>query len=214
MKRQAIPSPDSTGIPESADVDQLRQITSTLVDHPAKAIEPAGRPRAAVAIVLQKKPGGLHALLIERSANEHDYWSGQIALPGGRIEPSDPGPQHTAERETMEELGLDLSVARFLGRLDDIAPEGLNIVVSCFVYTMAHEPVLHPDPREVADAFWFPLAELDDPAGRSQVRFVFQGRRRRYPAVSIRGCKERQLWGITYCLLHQLKKAVGTVSGQ
>ncbi|WP_243373685.1 CoA pyrophosphatase [Geotalea sp. SG265] len=209
MKIQAISSRPERHHGLGADgMDPFQQIQHVLGRHRPRTVKPDDRAHAAVAMILRERLDGLSVLLIQRSLNEKDFWSGQIGLPGGRTESADNGPMDTAERETREELGLDLSDARYLGRLKDLAPKGLNIVVSCFVYALRDEPVLHPDPLEVAEAFWFPLRDLDNPAGRARIRFLFKGRMRSYPAVSIPGPQERQLWGITYDLLQQIKKAI------
>jgi 8-oxo-dGTP pyrophosphatase MutT (NUDIX family) len=159
-------------------------------------------------LILEEQPSGLNVLLIERSTNTNDYWSGQIGLPGGRTETIDTSPQHTAERETREEIGLDLSTTQFLGRLDDIAPGGLKIVISCFVYAVNDHPVLRPDKSEIADAFWIPARELKNPARISSVEFIFRNRLRRFPALRVADDKGQPLWGITYNLLRKFNKVV------
>ncbi len=97
---------------------------STLIDHPtfrrlrhALATRPAilapddGAPRrAAVALVLRRTADDVvELLLIKRSEREDDPWSGHVALPGGRRDPSDATLQDTAIRETLEETGIDLA---------------------------------------------------------------------------------------------------------
>jgi 8-oxo-dGTP pyrophosphatase MutT (NUDIX family) len=77
---------------------------------------------AAVAAVLRVVEGTVELLFIKRSEHEGDPWSGHMAFPGGRHEPHDASLEATACRETMEELSLDLSRGRLLGRLDDLAP--------------------------------------------------------------------------------------------
>lgn len=149
-------------------------------------------------------------LFIKRSTNENDYWSGQIGFPGGRTESCDSTLRHTAERETREEIGLDLSTAQYLGRLSDISPGGLQIVISCFVYAVNQHPVLSPDDREIADAFWIPVRELDNPARLSHVEIVVRNRLRRFPAIRLSDNKEQSLWGLTYRLLRNLNKLVNT----
>ncbi|GCF85512.1 coenzyme A pyrophosphatase [Geobacter sp. SVR] len=187
-------------------MDQIKQISAALNSHPPRIIEPGGRARAAVALILRDESNGLNGLFIERSSNENDPWSGHIALPGGRAEESDRGPRHTAERETQEEIGLNLSAARYLGRLSDIAPGGLNIVISCFVYAVTEEPILYPDRHEIAEVSWFPVGELDRAARHSHVEFMFRGRMRRFPAVEMWRENKQQMWGITYRLLRNLNK--------
>ena len=67
-----------------------------------------GTREAAVAAIL--RPGDhTEALFILRASREGDPWSGQMAFPGGHKDPEDISIRHTAERETWEEIGLDLS---------------------------------------------------------------------------------------------------------
>lgn len=189
---------------------QIQLISKALNSHPLRIIEPCGRAHAAVAMILEEQPTGLNILFIERSRNEKDYWSGQIGFPGGRVENYDSSLKETAERETWEEIGLDLSAAQYLGRLSDIVPGGLQIVISCFVYAVKHHPVLHPAQKEIADAFWIPVRKLVNPARRSQVNFTFRNRLRRFPALKLRDNKEQPLWGLTYRLLRNLNKLLNT----
>lgn len=117
-------------------MNKIEHICTALNNHPIRIIETGGRTHASVALILEEQSSGLSILLIERSTNTNDFWSGQIGLPGGRSEISDKSPQQTAEQETSEEIGLDLSTTQFLGRLNDIAPGGLKVVISCFVYAV------------------------------------------------------------------------------
>ncbi len=189
-------------------MNKIQQIRMALTSHQPRIIEPGGRAHAAVALILEEQSDRLSILFIKRSTNENDYWSGQIGLPGGRTESCDSTTGHTAERETREEIGLDLSTAHYLGRLSDIAPGGLQIVISCFVYAVNQRPVLSPDDREIADAFWVPVRDLVNPARRSQVDFTFRNRQRSFPAVRTDDDNEPPLWGITYRLLRDFNKII------
>src|SRR5688572_15001632 len=79
-------------------------------------------PAAAVAAILREVPGMSAAELffIRRAEHPQDPWSGHIAFPGGRRDPGDPNLLATAMRETLEEVGIDLSRAKLLGRLPDV----------------------------------------------------------------------------------------------
>lgn len=189
-------------------MNTIQQIGTALTNHQSRIIEPGGRAHAAVALILEEQPAGLNILFIERSSNENDYWSGQIGFPGGRVENCDRSLKETVERETREEIGLDLSAAHYLGRLSDIAPGGLQIVVSCFVYAVKDHPVLHLARDEIADAFWVSAGEFSNRARVAQVEFFVRNRFRRFPALRLRDTKEQPLWGLTYRLLRNLNKRV------
>jgi len=189
-------------------VNKADRIYRELKNRPVHLIEPSGRPHSAVAIILTETANGPAVLLMERATNEHDLWSGQIGFPGGRMEKRDSGPRQTAERETREELGVDLSAAGYLGRLSDLVPGGLSMVVSCFVYRVEQPPALYLDHDEVARAFWFPLREMENPARRTHVDLHFRGRSRRFPAVGLGGETVQPLWGISYRLLRNLCKVM------
>lgn len=189
-------------------MERIQRIGRQLESHGCHLIETAGRAHAAVALILNEQQSGLNILFIERSTNANDVWSGQIALPGGRVESRDQGPRETAERETREELGVNLSGARYLGRLNDVVPGGVPIVVSCFAYAVDQPPALHPDPEEVAEAFWLPLRELGESSRRSQVEFMFRKRLRRFPSAKIPHGTEKELWGITYRVLRNLNRVI------
>src|SRR5215471_21768996 len=76
---------------------------------------------AAVAAILRDREGEAEVLLIRRAQKTGDPWSGHMAFPGGRQDPSDLDLLHTAVRETQEEVGLELSPGRnLIGRLDDL----------------------------------------------------------------------------------------------
>src|SRR5512140_1799579 len=69
---------------------------------------PAGR-KAAVAAIVRDSRDGAELLFIRRAEHPRDPWSGQMGLPGGRVDPGDPSPFAAAVRETAEEIGLDLA---------------------------------------------------------------------------------------------------------
>lgn len=189
-------------------MESIQHIKNALNSHPVRIIEPGGRAQASVALILEEQPAGLNILFIERSANENDCWSGQIGFPGGRAEYGDSNLKHTAERETREELGFDLSTAQYLGRLSDIAPGSLQIVVSCFVYAVTLNPVMQLDYHEIADAFWIPIREFNNPSRRSHVQFSVRDRLRKFPALILTEGNKQPLWGLTYRLLRNLNKLI------
>ena len=159
-------------------------------------------PNAAVAAILTQDPDpGI--LFIHRVAHEGDPWSGHIAFPGGRIEETDRSPRSAAERETMEEVGLDLGDSRLLGRLSDLTGSTIPVCVSCHVYSLPSIPDLSPN-EEVEDAFSMRLSELADWQRWVEADFTIRGETKPYPAIDLGLEGKPLLWGLTYRFVIQL----------
>lgn len=184
------------------------KIQAGLVAHSPLVLDADDKKKAAVAVVLNVCGDGLRLLFIERAAHPKDPWSGHIAFPGGTIEVTDRDLKHTAERETMEELGLDLSVADYLGRLDDVTGATLPVQVSGFVYGVYGEVVLCPN-DEVCEAFWTPFSHLMDLDRRCVLQLKNWQPLREAPAIDLLGAGRPVLWGLTYRLVAQLLGFVG-----
>ncbi len=166
------------------------------------------RTHAAVALILRASPEGPDVLFIERAAHDADPWSGNLGFPGGKVEKEDSGAREAAGRETLEEIGLDLGGARYLGRLSDIAGAHLPIRVSCFVYGLVSSADFTLS-DEVRTVFWVPLADLADPALHLVAPVQFSGKTLTSPAIFIPEARQTPLWGITYRLVMQFLDILG-----
>lgn len=165
---------------------------------------------AVVAAILRGSEHGAEVLLIRRSEDERDPWSGHMALPGGHRDPSDADLLSTAVRETLEEIGLDLgSAAELVGRLEGtraVARErALDFTIYPLVFALSSdfEPALNP--KEVAEIVWAPVAHLLSPAAQSSVQYVIRDQRHQFPAFDVDG---RKVWGLTYRILQNLLAVV------
>lgn len=187
------------------------QLLRALAD-PASERPLEGARVAAIALILLEQEGALNALLIERAQREGDPWSGHIALPGGHVEPGDLSLQRTAERETFEEVGLDLARSgERMGRLSDCAPvRGVPIAVRPFVYLLPTLPVLTPN-AEVRRALWVPVGPLQRGDRRTTYRFSRAGQDFEFPAWDIDG---GVVWGLTYRVVAEFLAKLALVSGQ
>jgi 8-oxo-dGTP pyrophosphatase MutT (NUDIX family) len=186
----------------------IEDVRRSLAGHEPDIIPPGDRGRAAVALVLRSRGSGLEVLLIRRVEAEGDRWSGHIAFPGGRVGVEDANPRQTAERETLEEVGVDLARAQYLGRLDDVAGGVAAIVVSAFVYAVCRAPPLEPN-WEVEQAFWLPIAKLLEAERHVQRSYTYHGHEVMLPAIRVLEGEAPVLWGLTYRFLEVFLQLVG-----
>ena len=190
----------------------LEQIEAALRGHVPRRLPPpaATRDRASVALVLAGPSAGLDLCLIQRTRRAGDPWSGHVALPGGRADPSDRDARAVAERETLEEIGLALGDARHLGALDELPLRRevpTDAVLSPFVYHVGEtRPALRPDPGEVADAGWLPLAALWDPERITSVAWTRAGRSLSFPGIR---WNDATVWGLTLRVLAAFAEQLG-----
>jgi 8-oxo-dGTP pyrophosphatase MutT (NUDIX family) len=161
--------------------------------------------KAAVAAMLREVPGDVELLFIRRSEHPRDPWSGQMGLPGGRVDPGDASPLAAALRETREEIGLDLeALGRPLGRLSEVRthlPLGsVPHSVIPFAFAVDGEPVFRPN-HEVQEAIWVPLSFLTDRGNRASFTWVRKGLPLPMPCYTFRG---RVIWGLTLRIVDEL----------
>ncbi len=130
-------------------------VVAALDGFPRRAVDPAGRAAAAVAIALV----GGDAFLLTRRAETLRRHAGQWALPGGRTDPGESAPD-AARRELAEELGLALGPDAVLGLLDDYATRS-GFVITPVVLWVDGADDLTPNPAEVGEVHRVPVADLD-----------------------------------------------------
>ena len=171
---------------------------------------PPGMRQAAIAVILIEQEHALEVLLIERAIREGDPWSGHMALPGGHADPTDADLGATAERETLEEVGLDLRrLGERLGRLADTPPvRGVPLAVRPFVYLLQTRPQLSLS-SEVEQALWVPVAPLLAGQRRTTFSLVRGGQSLKFPAWDIKG---HLVWGLTYRVLDEFFQRLNAVS--
>ncbi|MCB1646867.1 MAG: CoA pyrophosphatase [Pseudomonadales bacterium] len=157
---------------------------------------------AAVAAIL--KPGEhTEALFILRASKDGDPWSGHMAFPGGHKDATDLSVRHTAERETWEEIGLDLTQhARYLGQLDQVRanPRGRNIdmVVTPVVYLLESDDFVLKPNHEVADVLWGSLNDMYRGHVLDQRHFHVGTDSASFPGYTV---GEQFVWGLTFRML-------------
>ena len=161
---------------------------------------------AVVGILLYQEPADeINTLLIHRIERNNDPWSGQIGLPGGRVEKFDGSTKEALEREVREEVGLELSeVGELLGLLSVGHPgRRTEMKVQPWVYSLHRRPKVTIGP-EVQHAFWVSLSKLPSLKGTSEVEI--SGTRISVEAFLVDG---RVVWGFTYRVLNELLAVPG-----
>lgn len=178
---------------------------------PAEGVSEPGA-RAAVAAILRERPGGEAELFfIQRAEHPKDPWSGHIAFPGGRHEPTDASLLATAIRETQEEVGLDLTRAELVGRLPDVPAFSRSkrgrLVVTPWVFAMRGEPAVTPN-EEVQSVIWTPFSTLARGEGRGTYAFTYEDKPYELPCIRLEP-GQKVLWGMTYRMLETMLEALG-----
>jgi 8-oxo-dGTP pyrophosphatase MutT (NUDIX family) len=154
---------------------------------------------AAVLIPVVDRRDGATVILTKRNEKLRSH-SGQVAFPGGRIDPSDASPEDAALRETEEEIGLDRSFVDVVGRLPDyVSGSGFRVAPILGIVRPGFLLTLNED--EVEDAFEVPLAFIMDEANHSRESREWQGRVRHFYTMPY---GDRYIWGLTAGIIRML----------
>jgi 8-oxo-dGTP pyrophosphatase MutT (NUDIX family) len=169
-------------------------------------LDPESRPTelraltpAAVLAPIVRRPEGWTLLLTQRAETMPTH-AGQVAFPGGRVQPEDAGPVETALREAEEEVGVSRRLFRPIGGIDPWET-GTGYRITPIVAFIEPGFTLRPDPREVAAVFETPLEFLFNPANHETREGEFRGQKRTYYAMPHNG---RFIWGATAGMIRAL----------
>lgn len=173
------------------------------LDAPSPAPPPDRRP-AAVLLLFDARTSELPLLFMQRTDHLRHH-PGQIAFPGGSVEPTDASPVDAALREAQEETGIAPANVQVVGTLPPLVTAVSERWLTPVVGLQHEDVALRPDPFEVALLFHVGLARLltaphevrllERDAGRRPVHFYRAG--------------DRTIWGVTAAILHELLHRLG-----
>jgi 8-oxo-dGTP pyrophosphatase MutT (NUDIX family) len=154
---------------------------------------------AAVLIPVVDHKDGATVILTKRTEKLRHH-SGQVAFPGGSIDPTDASAEDAALRETEEEIGLDRGFVEVIGRLPDyVSGSGYRVAPVLGVVRPGFLLTLNVD--EVDDAFEVPLAFLMDEVNHGRESREWQGHVRHYYVMPY---GDRHIWGLTAGIIRVL----------
>jgi 8-oxo-dGTP pyrophosphatase MutT (NUDIX family) len=149
-----------------------------------------------VAIVDRPEPG----VILTRRSDTLRRHAGQIAFPGGRIDPGDDGPIAAALREAGEEIGLPAEKVTVVGLADRYRTvTGFEVTPVVGVVPPDLHFTIHD--AEVAAVFEAPLAHLIEPANQIEQAVEWQGHERRYFEIM---WNDHRIWGATAAMIVNL----------
>ncbi|HEY3701567.1 MAG TPA: CoA pyrophosphatase [Acidimicrobiales bacterium] len=167
-------------------------------------LEADPKGEAGVLVPLFEEAGETRVILTRRAAHLRSH-TGQVAFPGGRLEPGE-GALAGALREAHEEIGLDPGEVEVLGQLAPLATVSSGSRITPFVGAVARRPRLSPNPAEVARIFDVSLADLVNDEVYREERWDLPGQDDR--PMHFFEIDGETVWGATARILTELLELV------
>jgi len=162
------------------------------------------RQEGSVLLLMYPSESTIQVVFI-RKPFHNGIHGGQISLPGGRIESSDPSFTAAALRETEEEIGVAADAIKVLGSLTPIYVPASNFQVYPFVGYTEHKPNYHPSPHEVQQIIEVSLNKFVNQENRGIKILVRDDKPLKAPCFNV---DNHQIWGATAMILSEFVEVV------
>jgi 8-oxo-dGTP pyrophosphatase MutT (NUDIX family) len=178
------------------------KIAKALRARSPQAIAGNGHKPAAVLIPIQERRDGDYLVLTKRADHLRTH-KGQISFPGGRVDAGDADVIETALRESREEIGLDPTCVRILGRLDEFTA-GYGLVVTPVIGVIPADCEFRIDPAETTAVASVPIRSLMEPPNFTMNDYLSPGGHPSYHFY-INGW---DVWGVTARIIVQFLELI------
>ena len=158
----------------------------------------ADLPAAVLMAITDRPDPGLVLTVRREHLRTH---AGQVAFPGGRLDPGE-DPVQAALREAHEEILLEPAAVEMIGAIEPYRTV-TGYIVTPVLGVIPPDLVLTPHEHEVAELFEAPLGFLLDPANQHRRSALFQGQTRHYYEIL---WNERRIWGATAAMIVNLSR--------
>lgn len=167
-----------------------------------KTTEQTNIRKSAVLIAFFKEANEWFFPLIKRASYQGVH-SGEMALPGGKFEPSDKTIATTALREAREEIGICAKDVILLGHLTELYIPVSNTNVTPMVGYLKNKPELTANKKEVESIFLIKISDLLNDKNRQTEIWNFAGEKKNIPFYTL---ENHKVWGATAMILSELKE--------
>jgi len=173
-------------------------LTGDLADH--DSIYPDTLVQAAVLVPVTDRPEP--GVILTRRTETMSRHAGQVAFPGGRVDPEDHDAVAAALREAEEEIALPRDQVTLVGASDQYRTV-TGYLVTPVIGVVPPDLVLVPSAAEVADVFEVPLAFLLDSGNHLEASVEWQGHVRHYYEIL---WGDYRIWGATAAMIVNLSR--------
>lgn len=201
-----LPVVESTELQADALIRRFARQLSWQAELPGDLSAASSKVLRQAAVLVPIVVGANPAILLTQRTTHMSSHAGQIAFPGGRIDPQDRDAADAAQREAWEEVGLERRFITVLGSLPVYAT-GSGYSVTPVVALVQGGFSLRPNSQEVAEVFEVPLSHFTNPANHRWHTMDWEQTRRQWLSMPYLESRpesapvERFVWGVTAGIL-------------